>query len=151
LSVTTGTAPVPFCLASYFPSLPPPPPQVSRSCQNIIRVSPLLHILAGKCGENILFSLPSNRNLKGKSHEILFDLKSIIFTHSQTPINRTALLIWAWSVSNIKIHTGHTYLFLENKYLIKGIKKMFPHKILTFHSWENIYCKFTCQIEIWIT
>jgi hypothetical protein len=55
------------------------------------------------------------------------------------------------SISNIKIHTGHTYLFLENKYLIKGIKKMFPHKILTFHSWENIYCKFTCPIEIWIT
>ncbi len=28
------------------------------------------------------------------------------------------MLIWAWSVSNVKIHIRHTKLFLENKYLI---------------------------------
>jgi hypothetical protein len=28
---------------------------------------------------------------------------------------------------------------------------MFPQKILTFHSWENIYLKVICLIEIWIT
>jgi hypothetical protein len=27
---------------------------------------------------------------------------------------------------------------------------MFPQKILTFHSWENIYWKFICLLDIWI-
>jgi len=34
-------------------------------------------------------------------------------------LNNTTLLIWAYLVSNIKkIQIGHTYLLLENKYLV---------------------------------
>jgi hypothetical protein len=39
----------------------------------------------------------------------------------------STLLIWAWPVSNIKIHIGHTLLFLENEYLVRGSKCF--HKI----------------------
>ncbi len=28
---------------------------------------------------------------------------------------------------------------------------MFLQKILSFHSWENVYQQFICLIEIWIT
>ncbi len=28
---------------------------------------------------------------------------------------------------------------------------MFQQKVLNFHSWENIYCKIICLIDIWIT
>ncbi len=53
----------------------------------------------------------------------------------------TTLLIWVWSVSNIKTHIWPTKLFLENKNLIKGVKK-----ILTFHSLQNIYFKCSCVL-----
>ncbi len=33
-------------------------------------------------------------------------------------LNNTTLLIWAYLVSNKKIKIGHTYLLLENKYLV---------------------------------
>ncbi len=60
------------------------------------------------CRESLFSDIPAG---DGKIVNLFNRVKSAV-----------TLLIWPLTLSNIKIHIGKTYLFLENKYLIIGIK-----------------------------
>jgi hypothetical protein len=55
-------------------------------------------------------------------------------------MNSTSLLIWAGLCQIYKtILDRHTGITVPRKYAFEYREQMFPQKILTFHSWENIF------------
>jgi hypothetical protein len=53
------------------------------------------------------------------------------------PVTSSALQIWVYSVSNVRIHTEDTQLFLRSKYLI--IRSKCFHKRFLLITIGNIY------------